>query len=63
MSNTDKQLIDLCFVSILKVAHHHSTPVELAEAMIDALGIYDASEIASEILKFSNSIPQNEQGK
>ena len=49
MSNTDKEYIDLCLVSILKVSRRYNSVQELAKTLLDTLGIFDASEIASYI--------------
>lgn len=61
MSNTDQQLIELCLVSTLKVSRRHSSVQELARIIIDALGIYDASDLASEINKVEKTMPTNEK--
>jgi hypothetical protein len=60
MSDNDTQLIELCFVSILKVLRRHSTTEELAKTVIDTLGIFDASEIAFNINELEKSISTNE---
>jgi hypothetical protein len=61
MSNTDQQLIDVCLASILKVARRNSSPEELAKALVDTLGVYDASDIAFHINEVEKTIPTNEE--
>lgn len=59
MSNTDQQLIDVCLVSILKVARRYSSTEELAKALVETLGILEASEIASAINQIQETMPEN----
>jgi hypothetical protein len=48
----------LGFKSFLKVMkQQEATPQEIAEALVDTLGVYYASEIATEIQKAEETIP------
>lgn len=54
----------LGFKSFLKaMKKEKATPQEIAEALVDVLGVYNASEIASQINQIEETTPDNGHNK
>ena len=56
----DKEYLILILGSLLKVIRHQISLQEIASIIVENLGIYDAAEIATEIQKVAETIPNNE---
>jgi hypothetical protein len=59
MEPTDKEKDELAFKSITKVIVRHNSPEEIARLIVDAIGILNASDIATEIRKVEETMPKN----